>query len=156
MRRTELRITDDEALLRFLPKAGTTAQPNPPYHQWIRILRAYLRMTQVELAARAGIRQSHVERIESGKTDVRLSTLKKIFAALSCDLAIEPAPRKPLEDTLRGRARMVALKRLKQSMGTMALEDQAPDADLFRRLLEKKTDEILADRREKLWRESDD
>ena len=45
----------------------------------------------------------------------------------------------------------MALKRLKQSMGTMALEKQAPDPDLFRQLLEKRTDEVLQDKRERLW-----
>jgi hypothetical protein len=41
-------------------------------------------------------------------------------------------------------------------MGTMALEHQAPEADVFRQLLEKRTDEILADRREKLWQQPDE
>ncbi|MGH7796277.1 MAG: hypothetical protein ACREQ2_15505 [Candidatus Binatia bacterium] len=57
---------------------------------------------------------------------------------------------------LRGRARSVALKRLKQSRGTMALEHQAPEADVFKQLLEKRTDEILTDRREKLWQQPAD
>ena len=41
-------------------------------------------------------------------------------------------------------------------MGTMALEDQAPEAEVFRKLLEKRTDEILRDPREKLWRKDHD
>jgi hypothetical protein len=57
---------------------------------------------------------------------------------------------------LRIRAKTVALKRLKQSMGTMALENQAPDAEIFRHMLDKRTEEILNDRREKIWREPDE
>jgi hypothetical protein len=38
----------------------------------------------------------------------------------------------------------------------MALEGQGPEAELFRQLLEKKTDEILNDRRERLWNKKDD
>lgn len=36
-------------------------------------------------------------------------------------------------------------------MGTMALEGQAAEAETFRELLEKMTDEILSDPSEKLW-----
>lgn len=124
---------------------------NPPFNEWIRLLRKYFRMTQSELAERAKIPQSHIVKIEGGKTDVQISTLEKIFKALSCELIIQPKPQKPIDEILRGRARAIALKRLKQSMGTMALEGQAAEADTFRELLEKKTDEILSDPREKLW-----
>jgi hypothetical protein len=89
--------------------------------------------------------------IESGKIDPQVSTLRRICDALSCDLIIEPRPRKPLKDVLRGQARSLALKRLKQTMGTMALENQAPDEEVFRQLLEKRTDEILKDERERIW-----
>ena len=126
------------------------------YSNWIRVVRDYLRMTQAELAERANIAQSHLANIETGKIDPQVSTLKKIFEALSCDLIISPKPRKSLEENLRSRARSVALKRLKQSAGTMALEGQAPSADVFRQLLEKQTDEILADRRERLWNKADE
>ena len=110
----------------------------------------------MELAERAGIPQSHVAAIESGKLDLRISTLQKVFEALSCQLNLEPRPKKPIKDLLDGRARVLALKRLKQSMGTMALEGQAPQAEAFRRLLEKKKDEILRDKRERLWDKSDE
>lgn len=130
---------------------GEMEKTSPPYNEWIRLLRRYFRMTQSELAERAKIPQSHIVKIEGGKADVQISTLEKIFKALSCELIVQPKPQKPIEEILRGRARAVALKRLKQSMGTMALEGQAAEADTFRELLEKKTDEILNDPREKLW-----
>ncbi len=124
---------------------------NPSFQEWIRLLRKYFRMTQAELAERANIPQSHIVKIEKGKTDVQIGTLEKIFKALSCELVLQPKPQKAIGDILRGRARSIALKRLKQSMGTMALEGQAAEAETFRELLEKKTDEILSDPREKLW-----
>jgi transcriptional regulator with XRE-family HTH domain len=118
---------------------------------WIKVLRQYLRMTQQELAERAQIHQSHLAEIESGKVDPQIGTLRKIFHGLSCDLEIRPRPQKPLAEVLRGRARSIALKRLKHTMGTMALEEQAPQKDAFRLLLEKHTDDILNDPRERLW-----
>jgi hypothetical protein len=85
-----------------------------------------------------------------------MRSLMRIFEALSCDLVIAPKPKKPLDEILRERARAIALKRLKQSMGTMALEGQAPDREVFLKLLEKRTDEILNDRREKLRNKKDE
>ena len=125
------------------------------YGQWIRTLRSYLRMTQQELAQRAHIPQSHLALIESGKIDPQIGTLQRIFEGLSCDLVIEPRPRRPLSEILRGRARSIALKRLKHTMGTMALEEQAPEKAAFKQLLEKRTDEILGDSRERLWNKND-
>lgn len=134
------------------PKAESAAMS---YGQWIRTLRHYLRMTQQELAHRSHIPQPHLAQIESGKIDPQIGTLKKIFDGLSCDLVIEPLPRKPLSEVLRGRARSIALKRLKHAMGTMALEEQAPEKAAFKQLLEKRTDEILGDSRERLWNKND-
>ena len=120
---------------------------------WIRLLRNYLRMTQAELAKRANITQANLVAIESGKSDPRVSTLQRIYRGLSCNLSVEPRPQKPLEEILRGRARAIALKRLKKTMGTMALEEQAPEKEMFKKLLEKRTNDILYNPREKLWRQ---
>jgi predicted DNA-binding mobile mystery protein A len=156
MKKRGLNLIESKALS-FLQNVPSEPEGSSlPYHDWIRIVRGYLRMTQAELAARAKIPQSHVVKIESGDGDIQISTLKKVFEALSCDFFICPKPHKPLTEILRGRARDVALKRLKQTTGTMALEGQAPEADLLRQLLEKKTDEILNDPREKLWVKSDE
>lgn len=155
MAKKRLNIVDEMALSRLaLPAARPISEPS--YQDWIRIIRHALRMTQVELARRARVSQPHLAGIERGKIDLQIGTLKRIFQALSCDLVIEPRPNKPITDLLRGRARSLALKRLKRSMGTMALEEQAPDPDVFRQLLEKRTDEILSDRSEKLWQRSDE
>jgi predicted DNA-binding mobile mystery protein A len=150
-----LNIVDEMALSRLTP-AGSQAIYEPSPADWIRILRTSLRMTQAELARRAKISQPHLAGIESGKTDPQISTLKRIFEAMSCDLVLQPRPKKHIKELLRGRARSIALKRLKQSMGTMALEQQAPEADVFKQLLEKRTDDILTDRREKLWQQPDE
>ena len=117
---------------------------------WIRLLRNRLRMTQVELAHRAHITQPNLAAIESGKVDPQVGTLRRIYEGLGCELNLEPLLHKPLEELVRDRARAVALTRLKQTMGTMALEDQAPDKDTFRQLLEKRTDDLLRSPRKRL------
>ncbi len=117
---------------------------------WIRLLRSRLRMTQAELARRAHITQPNLAAIESGRVDPQVGTLRRIYEGLGCELNLEPLLHKPLEELVRDRARAVALTRLKQTMGTMALEDQAPDKDTFRQLLEKRTDDLLRSPRKRL------
>ena len=146
MKRKLVTIIDDIALSGLQVQASTEAGNRTP-GDWIRILRDRLRMTQAELAKRAHITQPNLAAIESGKVDPHVATLRRIYQGLWCDLNIEPRLQKPLEEILRGRAGTVALKRLKHTMGTMALEDQAPDNETFNRLLEKRTDDILRSRR---------
>lgn len=150
-----INIVEDMALSR-LGTGPSESQSVPSHAEWIRILRNRLRMSQDELAKRANTTQPHLAGIETGRIDPKISTLKQIFKGLSCDLIIEPRPQKPFDELLRGQARSLALKRLKRTMGTMALEGQAPEEETFRHLLEKRTDEIVHDNRERLWQKKND
>jgi len=152
MKKRSTTIVDDMALSNLKVDSSPEDQNLKP-RDWIRLLRNYLRMTQAELAKRANITQANLVAIESGKVDPRVTTLQRIYQGLSCHLSFEPRPQKPLEEILHGRARAVALKRLKKTMGTMALEDQAVGKEIFEKLLEKRTNQILYDPREKLWRQ---
>ncbi len=149
MRRKFITVVDDIALSRLLVLAskGTSKLTAG---DWVRLLRNRLRMTQAELAQRAHITQPNLAAIESGKVDPQVGTLRRIYEGLGCELNLEPLLHKSLEELTRDRARAVALKRLKQTMGTMALEDQAPDKDTFRQLLEKRTDDILRSPRKRI------
>ena len=138
MRKKHTTIVDDIALSQ-LHVGSSLEDPDLKPSDWIRLLRNYLRMTQAELAKRANITQANLVAIESGKVDPRVSTLQRIYKGLSCHLSVEPRPQKPLEEILRGRARAVALKRLKKTVGTMALEEQAVGKEIFKKLLEKRT-----------------
>jgi predicted DNA-binding mobile mystery protein A len=155
MRKKNTTIVDDISLSKLRVDSSSEDHNLKP-RDWIRLLRNYLRMTQAELAKRANITQANLAAIESGKADPRVSTIQQIYKGLSCHLSVEPRPQKSLDAILRGRARAIALKRLKKTMGTMALEDQAPEKEIFKKLLEKRTDEILRDPREKLWRKDHD
>ncbi|MGD9851950.1 MAG: helix-turn-helix domain-containing protein [Nitrospirales bacterium] len=154
-KKNQTTIVDDIALSKL-----TVAPSSDDHHfkpsDWIRLLRTSLRMTQAELAKRANITQANLVAIESGKADPRVSTLQRIYEGLFCHLSLEPRLQQPLEDILRGRAQSIALQRLKKTMGTMALEEQAPDKEIFAKLLEKRTEEILRDTRERLWRPDHD
>lgn len=148
-------------VLEAMALSGLTEAPkepklwSPTCGDWIRMVRTSLRMSQADLAKRSGVSQPHLAGIETGKVDPRVSTLRRIFEALSCDLVIEPQPTRPLDQVLRDKARSIARKRLRQSMGTMALENQAPNAEVFKALLEQRTDEILSRKGERIWRDDD-
>jgi transcriptional regulator with XRE-family HTH domain len=142
-------VFDDMALSKLTVQASREAR-NLTAGDWIRLLRNRLRMTQAELAQRAHITQPNLAAIESGKVDPQVGTLRRIYEGLGCEINLAPLLHKSLEELTRDRARAVALKRLKQTMGTMALEDQAPDKETFRQLLEKRTDDILRSPRKRI------
>jgi len=56
----------------------------------IKSIRMQLGISQKALAVRAEVPQSTVSRVEQGRRDISLATLKKILSAISCDLVIAP------------------------------------------------------------------
>ena len=70
---------------------------------YVRALRGALRMSQAQLARRAGLPQSHVARLESGQLDARLGTWRRLFDAMFCALLVLPRPRKRPGDALADR-----------------------------------------------------
>lgn len=71
---------------------------NPGFY--LKALRGKLRMSQAQLSRRSGVDQGQIARIESGKVEAELRTLRKLFGALFCDLLIIPKARRPLGDAL--------------------------------------------------------
>lgn len=61
-----------------------------PTHYLLRRLRIRFGLTRKELAAKAGVSASLVGRAEKG-ADVRLSTLRRLFAAFNCRVLVTPA-----------------------------------------------------------------
>ena len=155
MQRKRLTLLE-EKILSLLPPSCKDPVWTPSYTEFIKSLRVALRMTQAELAHRAQVTQPHLAAIESGKIDPQIKTLRRIFDALSCDLIITPRPKADIKDILRARARMIARKRLQRVVGTMAMEGQVADAELFELVLEKRVDEVLNDPGERLWEDLDD
>jgi transcriptional regulator with XRE-family HTH domain len=74
-------------------KGAPLAAAQPP-HVYLRAIRATLQMTQEQLARRAGTTKSLVAQVESGKTNVGVDTLRKLFDAMFCDLLVVPKARK--------------------------------------------------------------
>ena len=94
-RQTRLLLPHRQALNKTLlfTKGAPPAASNPPY-VYLRATRTALRMTQDQLARRAGVAKSHVALIESGKANVGIDTLRRLFDAMFCDLLVVPKARK--------------------------------------------------------------
>ncbi len=150
MKKNRLTILEEKILSQLaLPRKDSVWSPS--YTEFIKGLRVALRMTQAELAQRAQVTQPHLAAIESGKVDPQIRTLRRIFDALWCDITIMPRPKADIKEVLRNQARLIARKRLKRVVGTMAMEGQVADTDVFDLVLEKRVDEVLNDPSERLW-----
>ena len=60
--------------------------------------------------------------------------MQKAAAALDCELVYALVPRKPLEEIVQDRARMIALRELGGIAHSMGLEDQAVPDELEERI----------------------
>ncbi len=148
----ELPLSSRRAISRvadFTARAPAAARLAP--HALIRALRAELYMTQAQLAKRAGVTQPHLARIEAGKVDPQLSTLRRIFSALFCDVLVVPGMLKKPEDAVLERAKERARRSVLRVTGTMALEKQEPDDETIRSLIRAEEARLLARPSSELW-----
>ena len=88
-------------LIVFIRRAPKVAGHPPGFY--LRALRGKMRMSQAQLARRSGVDQSRIARIELGKVEPGLLTLRRLFDALFCDLLVIPKPRLQLGDALAER-----------------------------------------------------
>lgn len=117
----------------------------------IRMLRNALRMTQAQLAKRAGLPQSHLAVIETGKVDMKLATLRKILKALQGELVIVARFRKEPASIVAERIREVARKKVARVAGTMALEKQTPADAMTKRLMHAEEERMSREASSDLW-----
>lgn len=105
---------------------GPIRQFAPPVRGWVKAIREALGMSTAQLAKRVGIRQPSVVAIEQSeaKGTIELATLRRMAEALDCTLVYALVPNRPLEETIRERARAFARSRLNPIEHSMTLEDQ--------------------------------
>ncbi|MBI5243364.1 MAG: helix-turn-helix domain-containing protein [Elusimicrobia bacterium] len=124
------------------PEATEEFEP----HVIIRTIRISLRMTQAQLARRAGLPQSHLAKIEVGRVDVQLSTLRRILAAMYCGTVVLPKFQKPPRAALTERIREFARRKVARVTGAMERDDDRTVRALIRseekRLLSGSSSEI--------------
>jgi predicted DNA-binding mobile mystery protein A len=97
-----------------------------PVYGWIKAVRGALGMSTAQLAARLGVKQPSIVALEQSeaKGTIELATLRRAAEALGCTLVYALVPNKPLESTVRERARVFAQHRRDAVEHTMLLENQ--------------------------------
>lgn len=95
-------------------------------HVAIRNLRKELGMTQAQLAKRAGMPQSHLAKIEAGKVDFQLSTLRRIFRAMYCEPVLVPR----LQEKLQRIRELIRSEEKNRPMSLRIVDKEDPRADL--------------------------
>lgn len=119
--------------------------------QLISLIRKQLRMSQRALAKRSNVPQVTISKIESGNFNPTTATLEKILNALECDLIITAIPRKSLDTILKEQAKIQAQKKINYLKGTMELEDQQPDEEFIKELIDEEIKKLLESSGSGLW-----
>jgi predicted DNA-binding mobile mystery protein A len=103
-----------------------SVRQSQPVRGWIKAIREAFGMTAEQLAKRLGVKQPSVVALEQSeaKGTIELATLRRVAEALDCTLIYALVPNKPLEQTVRERARLFAHRRREPIEHSMALEDQ--------------------------------
>lgn len=101
----------------------------------VRLARARLAISQTEMARRAEVAHSTIERIEAGTTDVQLSTLTAVAAAAGLDLVLNVYPQHGIR--LRDAGQLTLVDQLRRIAGPywrsrieVAAGDHGRSADL--------------------------
>lgn len=124
---------------------GPPTQFAPPVRGWIKAIREALGMSTSQLARRLGVRQPSVVALEQSEArgTIELATLRRVAAALDCTLVYALVPNRPLEETIRERARLFGRRRREPVEHSMALEDQQVARPETGTLVEQMIDQIV-------------
>ncbi|MES9942039.1 MAG: mobile mystery protein A [Candidatus Thiodiazotropha sp. 6PLUC1] len=124
----------------------------PPYG-WIKAIREALGMTTVQLGKRLGVSQPRVVKIEKAEKDgaITLDSLERAAQALDCRLVYTLVPRRPLNDLVAERAKIIAKKRLETTGHSMKLEAQGVGAVDENEQLKSLINKIVAQGGSVLW-----
>ena len=134
---------------------GIEALSQRPTHGWIRAVRDALGMTGRQLGERMELSQPAVTQLERSEADgvIQLDSLRRVAAALDCDLVYALVPRTSLEKIVSERAALIARTEISAVNDTMQLDGHGLGAAELKR----RTDEYAADliAKGRLWDDPD-
>jgi predicted DNA-binding mobile mystery protein A len=126
-----------------------------PPKGWLRAIRDALGMTTAQLGKRLGVSQPRIVELEQSEVSgsVTLNTLQRAAEALGCRLVYALVPDRPLADTVRERAELVATRQANAVAQSMRLEDQeVTDRKVAKELRGQQVERLLR-RPARLWDE---
>ena len=137
---------------RFVSLRDSRVWARPP-RGWVKAIREALGMTTRQLGKRLGVSQPRVTEIEKAEVSgsITLGSLQRVANALDCQLIYAFVPRDPLESLVEQRAEDLALRHLKSTSHSMALEAQSVDPDEAREQLKQLVQELVEQSGSVLW-----
>lgn len=102
-------------------------------------------MTAEQLGKRVGVKQPAIAALEQSeaKGTIELATLRRVAEALDCTLVYALVPNRPLEASVRARARAFLHARRPSIEHTMLLENQGVKGKNKGKNLDARVDEIV-------------
>jgi predicted DNA-binding mobile mystery protein A len=131
----------DRKLKHLLPFRTQTV----PGSGWIRAIRTSLGMTGVALSKRLGVTPASVSDLENSEKigTITLNSLRKVAAAMECDLVYAIVPRTTLDDILKKRADEKARSMLGRIGHSMKLEGQSVELSQVHQQVEALAQSLL-------------
>ena len=103
-------------------KSAKNIVPQPS--GWIKTVREAIGMTVSQLAARLGVTQPRITKMESNEDNLKLSTMKKAAEAMNCEFVYYFKPRTTFQNLVDEQAQKKAVEVLKTVNVNMSLENQ--------------------------------
>jgi len=124
-----------------------------PGSGWIRAIRTSLGLTAVALAKRLGVTPASVSDLENSEKigTITLNSLRKVAAAMDCDVVYAIVPRTTLDDILKKRADEKARSILGRVGHSMKLEGQSVELAQAHQQVEALAQSLL-DNPKALWK----
>nr|WP_314562244.1 helix-turn-helix domain-containing protein [uncultured Pseudomonas sp.] len=146
----KLRLSQVErAIEPFNAVKNTSAPPGG----WLRAIRESLGRslrTQAEIAGVSSVTLTKSERAET-EDRISLAQLRKLAAALDCELIYGLVPKKPLHEVIQDRAELMAKQEILGVAHSMSLEDQRPSDAFIERQIDERRKELLDGSWARLW-----
>ena len=103
-------------------KSAKNIVPQPS--SWIKTVREAIGMTVSQLAARLGVTQPRITKMESNEDNLKLSTMKKAAEAMNCEFVYYFKPKTTFQNLVDEQAQKKAAEVLKTVNVNMSLENQ--------------------------------
>lgn len=139
---------------RLLRQAVLGNELTTPPSGWLRSIREALGISLRQQAKRIGVNPSTLLSHEKNEVtgNITLAQLRKLAAALDCEVRYTLVPRHDLEDTVLKQAETVARAEVLGVSHTMALEQQKPNNSFEQDMIAERKRELLSGNWSRLWR----
>jgi predicted DNA-binding mobile mystery protein A len=129
-----------------------------PPEGWLRTNRKALQMPAKLIMGKSGLKTSELYRIEKAELDgtLTINKLKETANAMDCDFYYAVVPRGEINSLIENKARLHAIKTLRNASVQMQLEDQATSDEQIALQIEQLTEKLIKEMPDWFWGETND